>query len=341
MVGIGRENAFMPSSTTAESCRDLQHLSAFLAVAEAGSISRGAERLHRSQPALSKEIADFEHKLGHRLFDRIPKRGVALTAAGELLARYARQVATLCEEASCALRDMEGLASGSLAIGASSTSGTYVFPSVLGAFRTRYPGIELRLRIGNSEAMLDLLRDRAIDLAFVEGTCVGDEFVCAGFIEDHIRLIAPPEHPATAGTMDPFDLSRHTYVQRERGSGTRQTVEQALAQRGIDLPNVITIDSIEAVKRAVRAGIGLSWISDLAVTDELAAGQLVAVSVRDFAIVRHHRVLHSRWCEPKRAARALIDLLYANPHMRSICHLLPQDGVGGDTGPEGLPIPRR
>src|SRR5580700_2167879 len=137
---------------------NLNHLAIFHAVAETRGISLGAERLHISQPAVSKQIQELERSLGTKLFDRIP-RGVRLTESGELLAGHARRLFALEAEAETALGELRGLERGRLAVGASLTIGVYLLPDVLAKFHQRYPGIELAVDIANTDEVQTRLLD--------------------------------------------------------------------------------------------------------------------------------------------------------------------------------------
>src|SRR3954451_4576553 len=172
---------------------NLAHLAVFHAIACEGSVSRAAERLMVSQPAVSKQLRQLERSLGGgRLFDRLPK-GVRPTAAGELLAGYARRIFALQAEAEQALAELRGLGRGRLSVGASTTIGVYLLPEVFVRFRQAYPGIAMHLEIANSEVIRRRLADGAIDIGLTEGTVDADGgFEAAVFMEDELVPIAPP-----------------------------------------------------------------------------------------------------------------------------------------------------
>src|SRR5262249_48684311 len=129
---------------------NLNHLAVFHAVAQTGSMTSGAERLAISQPAVSKQVQELERVLGVRLFDRIGRR-VHLSQAGEVLAEYARRLFALAHEAETAMADVRAVGRGRLAVGASTTIGTYLLPGVAAEFWRRYPGVELLVEIENTE----------------------------------------------------------------------------------------------------------------------------------------------------------------------------------------------
>ena len=291
-----------------------EHLELFHAVAESGSITAGGQRLHLSQPAASKRLADLERSLGQRLVDRLPKRGVRLTPAGELLHAYTQRLGALLAQAERSLRGMANLESGRLAIGASSTIGTYLIPAAIATFRRNYPGIALDLRIGNSDAMLALLCDGRIDLACTEDDRrdLGDDVCIDPLGVDELVIICRPGHPLLEHpNLRATDLVRHPFILREPGSGTRTVFERALAQRGLHLEPDLVLGANEAVKLAVAHGDHCAPISGLAVAQELDTGVLARLDVADLTMHRELHRLRLRWRSEDLALRAFIGTLQA------------------------------
>src|SRR2546426_8460079 len=207
----------------------LRQFEVFLAVARAKSFRRAGEGLHLSQPALSQHVRELEAELGARLFDRLA-RSVALTDAGHVLAEHAARVFATLADARQAIHDLMGLERGSLTIGASTTPGIYVLPQVLGQFRQRYPGIELTLRLGNSESIERMIRANELDLGLVGGhrLAPGEECLTAG-LSDELVLVVPPGHGwASRPEIAPERLGDEALLMREVGSATRQLTERAL-----------------------------------------------------------------------------------------------------------------
>lgn len=249
------------------------HLEAFRAVVQTGGFGKAAEQLFVSQPAVSAQVAALEADLGARLLDRLP-RGAVPTAEGRVLFDYSQRLAALEDETRGALAELAGLTRGRLSVGASTTIGVYLLPSLLGAFRRDYPGIQLSAVIDNSEVVERRLSDGSLDLALTEG----DAPEAAGldvrvFRRDELVVIAHPESPI-ARLKRP--AARHMrgvpMILRERGSGTREVVEHALKTAGIEVESTLTLGHTEAIKRAVAAGLGIAVVSALAVSeaDDLA-----------------------------------------------------------------------
>jgi DNA-binding transcriptional LysR family regulator len=262
------------------------HLALFQAVAEAGSISGGAERARVSQPAVSKQIAELESALGVRLLERLP-RGCRLTEAGTLLAGYANRWRSIEAEAEHAIKAFRGLKRGRLAIGASMTIGGYLLPESIAAFHRRFPEIELQVTISNTQSIREALLGGAIDLGLTEGAIEDDELESTVFFQDEIVVIAPANHPLVKRkNVSVREVCREPLILREEGSGTRAVVERALRRKGFKVQPLLSLASPEAIKNLVATGIGLAFVSRLIAEMELRAGRLGIVSLKDFAIQR-------------------------------------------------------
>src|SRR4028119_589645 len=173
---------------------NINHLAIFHAVAEEGSLTRAAERLHVSQPAVSKQLRELEKSIGMALFHRLSK-GVRPTEGGELVAGYARNMFALEAEAEHALSELRGLERGRLTVGASTTIGTYLLPQVFAHFQQSYPHIELNLEIANTEEIQRRLLDNSIDLALSEGHVHAPDIQAEVIAWDEIVAIVAPDHP--------------------------------------------------------------------------------------------------------------------------------------------------
>ena len=288
---------------------NLNHLAIFHAVAEAGSIGGGAARLYISQPAVSKQLKEFEATLGLPLFDRLPK-GVRLTAAGEQLLVYARRISTTEHAAEQALAEIRDLHAGKLAIGASTTIGNYLLPSLLAEYRRNRPGIEIVLEIANTELIQRKLLDNALDLGLTEGFVESTDLHAEVFAMDQIVVIAARDHPlAKRSGLTLQELCHEPCVLREPGSGTRSVIEHMLTQRGLQHAAAMSLGSTEAIKRAVAAGAGISLVSRLAVSSELAAKTLALLPVEDLQLERPLHKLSLRNKQPSLAVQAFAELL--------------------------------
>ena len=275
---------------------NLNHLAVLHAVAEAGSVTAGAERLMVSQPAVSKQLKEFGRALGAPLLER-RGRGVRLTPAGELLVGYARRIFALAQEAEAALGDLQALRSGSLSVGTGPVIGTYLLPDVLVYFRQRFPGVRVRVEIAGAEALRARLEEDALDLVLADEAIASERVERRAFMSDPLVAIAPPRHPLArrrggARGVTVAELCRESFVAGEPGSPTRALFERHLANAGLSVEPAITLGSTEAVKRAVMQGLGLAVVSRLSVGGELASGRLVALRVPGLSV---SRTLYEAW----------------------------------------------
>jgi DNA-binding transcriptional LysR family regulator len=287
-----------------------RQLETFLAVARAKNFTRAGEALHVSQSTLSQHVLELERELGVRLFDRLG-RAVALTEAGRLLEEQATRIAAAVAGARRTIDALKGLERGSLVIGASTTPGIYVLPSVIGAFRRRYPGIDVSLRIGNSRVIEERIRADEADLGVVGGHILGAKEQClAAGLLDELLLIVPPRHPWTKRReVAPRELADVPVLMREQGSATRLVTERALRQAGVKVTIAMELDHIEAIKQAVIAGLGVAFVSTYAVRGEIATRRLYGVRLKGLRVRRHFHVIHNEARSLTVSARAFVALL--------------------------------
>jgi DNA-binding transcriptional LysR family regulator len=289
-----------------------RQLEAFLAVVRERSFSRGARRIHLSQPTLSGHIHELERELGRRLFGR-RGREITLTEAGRVFEPHAARVAGALEDARQAVLDLDGLGRGSLVVGGSTTPGVYVLPRTVAIFQQRHPGIALALRIANSRVIEELVRAGELDLGVVGGHVLGpgERCVAAGLV-DELVLITPPRHPwARQGSVGRRTLAEARLLVRETGSATRQVMERALQQAGITPRQTMELDHTEAIKQCVIAGLGVAFVSSHAVRSEIRARQLTVVPVRGLRIRRHFHVIHAEGRTLAASGRAFLAVLDA------------------------------
>ncbi len=273
---------------------NLSNLRTFLTVARFQGISRALDELHLTQPAVSRQILALEETLGTHLFVR-KGRFLALTEAGQILQLYAGRVFQLLAEAQERIDGLKGLIRGHLRISAATTVGIYMIPDVLGEFKTRYPGIEIRLAISNKEAVLRNVLAGTADLGFVGPPVPASELAMDTYLEDDLVLIVSPQHALAARDSVPARmLTEDLFILRERGSGTREIMEEELRRAGVSLRRAMELGSTEAIKKAVAANLGLSIVSSKAVTLEVMLGHLCAVRVSDLNLRRPIYMLYLR-----------------------------------------------
>jgi DNA-binding transcriptional LysR family regulator len=269
----------------------IRQLEVFLAIARAQSFSRAAERIHLSQPTLSEHTRQLEAELGVPLFVR-HSRSVTLTEAGRIFEDYATRLVTTLAAGKQAIAELDGLARGSLVVGASTTPGTYVLPSLIARFRKDYPGITVELHVANSRVVEQRVRNGEVDVAIIGGHMLGptERCVAAGIV-DELQLIVPPDHPVKAPSVSRARLARERLLIREDGSATRQVTERALRRSGVMVRPAMELDHTETIKRAVMAGLGIAFVSRYAIDDELRARRLRVLRVNGMKIRRHFHII--------------------------------------------------
>lgn len=291
---------------------NLNHLRVFRAVCETNSITHAAHRLRISQPAASKQLAELESHLGVALVQRLP-RGVRLTAAGEVLGRHARRLFQEEEAAEAALEAVLGLELGQLSVAASTTIGSYIVPSVFGALHSAHPNVKLQLDIGNAARVEELVLDGQLDLGLSEGLVASDSLHVEVFTHDEMVLIVAPSHPfardASPGLLSASVLGGQSFIVRERGSGTREVVEDALQRHGIPIAPVMSLGSTEAIKNAVAIGLGVAMVSSLTLELELQIGRLCVIPLADLSIRRALHLVTLEGKPPSPAAAEFLRLL--------------------------------
>jgi LysR family transcriptional regulator, transcriptional activator of the cysJI operon len=279
-------------------------LKVFRTVAEHLNFREAAEHLFLTQPAVTLQIQALEEDLGVRLFDRSGGR-VSLTQQGAVLLTYAQKISTLIAQAEQQLAAGEGQLSGELALGVSTTIAQYVLPRLLGAFLNEHPRVQFLLHSGNTAEIVELLLDSKVAIGLIEGPARHREVRTEPFMEDELVLIIPRDFPGERLSRD--QLLSSTLLMREHGSGSRRVVESALEKAGIKLKSfkkVMHLDSTEAIKSAVEAGLGVGFVSRWAITKELQLGALKTAQVSGLHVARHFSLVSRGGPEPNGAAGA-------------------------------------
>jgi LysR family transcriptional regulator, low CO2-responsive transcriptional regulator len=263
----------------------------FLAVARLGSVKGAAAELSVTQPAISAGVAALERDVGVSLLAR-EGRGVRLTPAGEVLARYAATSLGLLEQGRDAATAAAHAGQGRLRLVAVTTAGEYVVPPLLKVFKTRVPDVEVILEVGNRALVNERLLERRADLGIGGRPPEGGQIEGSSFLDNKLVIVGSPDHERTGRRpVDPGQLD-DVWLLREPGSGTAATTEEFLAAHGIKPRRILRLGSNGAVKQAASVGLGITLISAHAVSLELSAGTLVRLRVRDTPIDRQWFALH-------------------------------------------------
>ena len=274
-------------------------LKVFRSVAEHLSFRKAAEHLFLTQPAVTLQIKALEDDLGVRLFDRAANQ-VSLTPKGSILLRYAKKIAALASAADQELGAEDGTFSGDLSIGVSTTIAQYVLPRLIGAFLAEHPRVQLSLHSGNTEQIVELLLNGKVTLGLIEGPARNRGVQVDPFMHDELVLVTPPEFEVTHFSSQ--DLLASNLLMREQGSGSRHVVETALEKAGFRLKlfkSVMNLDSTEAIKSAVEAGLGIGFVSRWAISKELELGALKMMEVRGLRMVRDFSIISCTGPKPQ------------------------------------------
>jgi DNA-binding transcriptional LysR family regulator len=275
----------------------------FRAVADQLSFRKAAEELYLTQPAVSLQVKALEEDLGVQLFDRSGAR-IAMTAAGKVLLQYSKQANALLVQAEREIGALSGEHAGQLRLGASTTIAQYVLPRLLGEFCREHPRIHPTLISGNTEHIVESLLEQKIVLGFIEGPARSREVKTEPFLEDELVLIASTAHEWAERISVPYpEISSIPLLMRERGSGTRHVIEMALERQGVkrnSLHIVMELDSTEAIKSAVEAGLGIGFVSRWAIAkDARLDHSFKIVKIEGLRIKRQLHVAYASGPEPQ------------------------------------------
>jgi DNA-binding transcriptional LysR family regulator len=256
---------------------DLIQLKTFLEAANCGSFTGASEKLCTSQPAVSRQIVALEKELGLSLFSR-HSRGVRLTEAGRCLFQYVEKSLTLLEKAEKALAELRDLESGMIIVGASTTIGNYLLPGWLASFSKFYPKIDVSLQVENSNKVILNVLEGKLDIGLIAGPINSPELCQEYLLDDEVILLVGPEHPwLNEKPIFPESLKQEVLILREPGSATRQAIESHLDKKKIRPAKTIILGNTEAIKKAVIAGMGVTFISKNTVSIELEHGLLYEI----------------------------------------------------------------
>ncbi|MDY0971930.1 DNA-binding transcriptional regulator YeiE [Siccibacter turicensis] len=266
----------------------LRQLDVFAEVLKSGSTTQASQMLALSQSAVSAALADLEGQLGVQLFDRVGKR-LVVNEHGRLL--YPRVVALL--EQAAEIEQLFRDDNGAIRVYASSTIGNYILPEIIARYRRDFPELPLELSVGNSQDVINAVADFRVDIGLIEGPCHTADIVTEPWLEDELVVFAAPgsailQQPVTLET-----LSTAQWILRERGSGTREIVDYLLLSHLPQFRLGMELGNSEAIKHAVRHGLGISCLSRRVIAEQLESGSLVEVPVPLPRLVRRlYRIRH-------------------------------------------------
>ena len=305
----------------------MQDLATFIAVVRCGSMSKAAQELHLSQPAISQRLRSLEEQYGLPLLRRT-NRGVEVTPAGEILSRYARRLLNLDKlmgEELDALRQAEPR---QIIIAATSAIGGYALPCTVYLFQQKYPSARIQLVIGKRSETLQRLNDGAVDMALIEGPDVDGQvndpegWQSLTVSEEDLVLVAPVEGPLSEPASFTLDQLRRTpLLLRDQGSGTRLVVEQTLKAAGLSLQEMtiaMEMSSLDAIKTSVAQGHGVALLSKWCVRVEARIGTVRIVPLTDVRFTSRWTLIYPRNSQRATLHKALLKTL-RSPAERGFC----------------------
>jgi len=240
---------------------NFNQLRIFYSVTKNKSVTLAAKELYLTQPAVSIQIHLLEDDYGVKLFNRSGK-GITTTEEGNLLFSYAEKILNLSDETDEAIRQIKSLERGKVKIGSSRTIGSYYLPQLFKIFKLQYPNIGIQMDTGNSHEVIERILSFQNDIGFIGIDYFDKNLVVIPFIKERLVLIIPPEHELAHKKVISFkELNGQKMVMREKGSGTMELIEQKLIKNKVSVQTVMELDSNEAIKQAVEAGLGVAIIS--------------------------------------------------------------------------------
>lgn len=267
----------------------LSELKIFVVAADESSFSRAAERLHLSQSAVSQNIQSLGREFGVELFER-RGRSVRLTEAGQALLPMAQEVVDAITRMGEVMNGLEGNVAGELIVGCSTTSGKYLLPSLVAAFRQTYPLVRVSVKVLSRDEVIGRLIDERLALGIASHKIEHRDLDYIPFFEDRVILIVPANHRwVSYGRALPADLVDEPIIMREERAGTTQVLSEGLAQHGISLDMlnpIMEIGNAEAIAMAVEEGIGMAFVSELAAARGLALGRVKRIEVEGLDLRR-------------------------------------------------------
>src|SRR2546429_107608 len=258
-----------------------------------GSVSAAAAEIGIGQPSASQHLRLLEAAAGQRLVERTG-RGSRLTEAGRVPAARAAQALTSVGAAEEELDALAGLQTGTIRLGASTAPGVYLLPDTLGCFRRDHPGVTVEVEVAASDEILKRLLAGRVQLALVGASEADERIELEPFLEDEIVGVARPGLvPLQHGRLAPKKLSEFMLLSRERGSSSRQILDEELRTIGVEPAGVWELGASEAIKRAAREGLGLAFLSRYAVAEEVERGDLESFRLAGRPpLLRHFSIAH-------------------------------------------------
>ena len=288
----------------------LDQLRILKAIVDEGSFKKAADSLYVTQPAVSLQVQNLEKQLEIAIFDR-GGRKAELTEGGKILLNYCEKILGQCQETCKALEDLNNLKGGSLVIGASQTTGTYLMPRMIGLFRQKYPEVSVQLQVHSTRRTGWNLANGEIDLAIIGGQLPPEltkSLEVIPYATDELALVLPVKHPlARLEELNKEDLYRLSFVTLDNQSTTRKVVDKLLSSYGIDIQRLrieMELNSLESIKNAVQSGLGAAFLPVISIVRELSGGTIHKPKIADLEVKRELMLISNPNRYSSRAAEA-------------------------------------
>lgn len=290
---------------------NIDQLKAFHKVAYTSSFTKAARELFLSQPAVSQQIQALESSLGITLFDRSGKK-VRLTDEGEILLSYTNRLFHLYEEIELLFGQLRSLEKGKITLGATAVIGTYFLPIFIGRYNRKYPEIEIDLHMGNSNNVHNMLLEGSVDLGFAGRLKVHSNLTSVRVHREKLLLVSAPDNPITARESVTVDeLDRASFIWREKGTQTRVLVKEWFEKKvGRNYPRKsIELQNLEAAKRTVVEGYGITVLPEIAVKREMHVGLLKRINLKGFDLSFDYYLFYLKGKSFSRATEAFLEMI--------------------------------
>jgi len=265
---------------------DTRQLDMFRTVAEEGAFTAAAQRLHISQSAVSRQLKLLEDELGTLLFHRTG-RGVTLTREGEMLLTAANRIAVEMQEVVSQISETKELRRGLLSIGGGMTVCLYILPKLLRKFRAQYKEVDLRVTTGTTANVLQMLRNREIELALLTLPIIAADLEIIPVLKEEMVVVTAGKNPLTRErTVDARALGRQPLILFESGSNTRKVVDEFLLREGVPSNVIMETENVEIIKTMVASGLGATIIPFAAIAHEVKSGRFGWARLRGGRIYR-------------------------------------------------------
>ncbi len=299
---------------------NIHRLAIFCKVLELRSFTKAAEAVCLTQPTVSEHVRALEEVVGEKLVDRLGREALP-TPVGKILYQYAKDIIRLRDEAVQAIEKFRGNLSGTLCIGASTIPGTYILPELIGDFKKMCPSIQITLKISDSTEVVDRIADGMVEFGVIGASWEDRRITLEEVFSDELVLAVYRGHPWEARrSVGIEELAEQPFILRERGSGTRMVMNQALDAIGFSatrLNLVAEMGSTEAVRQGIKSRIGISILSRRAVAEDVEHGSLFIVSVEGLHLYRPFYLAQRKNRQPSPLCSAFLDYLRTQSRVKA------------------------